>query len=90
EGKPHVRFDEGGAGKVKGGLPPSNEISVLYSTSCLYAIGAVDEYGLRIGFASKAALCAQVYRSFFQRPAKVQFDSGNNLHRENQTAWGAV
>ncbi|WP_372813115.1 hypothetical protein, partial [Paenibacillus sp.] len=32
EGKPHVRFDAGGAGKVKGGLAPSDEISVLYST----------------------------------------------------------
>ncbi|MFB9273808.1 hypothetical protein ACFFT4_02325, partial [Cohnella cellulosilytica] len=32
EGKPHVRFDEGGAGKVNGGLAPSNEIPVLYST----------------------------------------------------------
>jgi hypothetical protein len=25
EGKLHVRFDAGGAGIVKGGLPPSNE-----------------------------------------------------------------
>lgn len=32
EGKPHVRFDEGGAGIVKEGLTPSDEISVLYST----------------------------------------------------------
>ncbi|WP_220376476.1 hypothetical protein, partial [Cohnella lupini] len=32
EGKLHVRFDAGGAGKVKGGHTPSNEISVLYST----------------------------------------------------------
>jgi hypothetical protein len=32
EGKLHVRFDEGGAGKVNGELTPSNKISVLYST----------------------------------------------------------
>ncbi|MBP1991729.1 hypothetical protein [Paenibacillus eucommiae] len=30
--KLHVRFDAGGAEKVKEGLTPSNEISVVYST----------------------------------------------------------
>ncbi|SDJ97799.1 hypothetical protein SAMN05421868_1721, partial [Paenibacillus naphthalenovorans] len=44
-GKPHVRFDEGGAEKVKGGLSPPNEISVLYSTGfgAVYVILVIKE-----------------------------------------------